>query len=75
MGNSWLQPVTHTAEAIEAAPAEHVAALRAQQARAWLAAGDIPAAKAALEAVKAERPEDLSELGRARLLLEPLEPP
>ncbi len=50
------------AEAIEVAPAERVPALRAQQARACLAAGDIPGATAALEGVQAERPEDLGEL-------------
>jgi len=50
------------AEAIEVAPAERVPALRAQQARACLAAGDVPGAKAALEGVQAERPEDLGEL-------------
>jgi len=50
------------AEAIELAAAERVPALRAQQARACLAAGDIPGAKAALEGVQAERPEDLCEL-------------
>ena len=53
---------TAYAEAIEVAPAERVPALRAQQARACLAAGDIPGAKAALEGVEAERPEDLGEL-------------
>ena len=50
------------AEAIAAAPAERVPALRSQQARACLAAGDIPGATAALEGVQAERPEDLGEL-------------
>ena len=50
------------AEAIAVAPAERVPALRAQQARACLAAGDIPGAKAALDGVQAERPEDLGEL-------------
>ncbi len=40
------------AEAIEVAPAERVPALRAQQARACLAAGDIAGAKAALEGVR-----------------------
>jgi DNA-binding SARP family transcriptional activator len=50
------------AEAIEVAPAERVPGLRAQQARACLAAGDIPGAKAALEGVRAERPEDRCEL-------------
>jgi DNA-binding SARP family transcriptional activator len=50
------------AEAIKVAPTERVAALRAQQARASLAAGDIPGAKAALEGVQAERPEDRGEL-------------
>ena len=50
------------AEAIAVAPAERVPRLRAQQARACLAAGDIPGAKAALEGVQAERPEDLGEL-------------
>jgi DNA-binding SARP family transcriptional activator/tetratricopeptide (TPR) repeat protein len=53
---------TAYAEAIVAAPAERVPALRAQQARAYLAAGDIDSAKAALEGVRAERPEDLGEL-------------
>ena len=47
------------AEAIEVAPAERVPALRVQQARACLAAGDIAGAKAALERFEAERPEDL----------------
>ncbi|MGZ6641709.1 MAG: ATP-binding protein [Solirubrobacteraceae bacterium] len=50
------------AEAIECAPAERVPALRAQQARACLAAGDIPGAEAALEGVQAERPEDRGDL-------------
>jgi DNA-binding SARP family transcriptional activator len=50
------------AEAIAAAPAERVPALRAQQARACLAAGDIPGAKAALDGVEAQRPEDLGDL-------------
>ncbi len=50
------------AEAIELAPAERVPALRAQQARACLSAGDILGAKAALEAVHGERREDLAEL-------------
>ena len=50
------------AEAIEVAPAERVPGLRAQQARACLAAGDIPGAKAALEGVQAERHEDRCEL-------------
>ena len=36
-----------------------VPALRVQQARACLAAGDIAGAKAALERFEAERPEDL----------------
>lgn len=49
-------------EAIAVAPTERVPALRAQQARASLAAGDIPGAKAALEGVQPERPEDLGEL-------------
>ncbi len=49
------------AEAIAVAPAEQVPALRVQQARAWLAAGDIAGAKAALERFEAERPEDLAE--------------
>jgi tetratricopeptide (TPR) repeat protein len=50
------------AEAIAAAPAERVPALRAQQARACLAAGDIPGARAALDGVRAQRPEDRGEL-------------
>jgi DNA-binding SARP family transcriptional activator/tetratricopeptide (TPR) repeat protein len=50
------------AEAIAAGPAERVPALRAQQARACLAAGDIPGARAALEGVRAQRPEDRGEL-------------
>ena len=50
------------AEAVAIAPAERVPALRSQQARACLAAGDLPGAKAALEGVEAERPEDLGEL-------------
>ena len=54
-------PVAY-ADAIAAAPAERVPALRAQQARACLAAGDISAAGAALEGVEADRPEDLGEL-------------
>ena len=54
-------PVAY-AEAIEVAPAERVPALRAQQARACLAGGDIQGAKAALEGVEAERPEDVSDL-------------
>jgi tetratricopeptide (TPR) repeat protein len=49
------------AEAIEAAPAELVPALRLQHARACVAAGDIVGAKAALEQFKAERPEDLGD--------------
>jgi tetratricopeptide (TPR) repeat protein len=49
------------ADAIEVAPAEHVAALRVQHARACMAAGDIAGAEAALEQFSAERPEDLSE--------------
>ena len=50
------------AEAIAAAPAERVPALRAQQARACLAAGDIPGARAALDGVRAQRPQDRGEL-------------
>jgi DNA-binding SARP family transcriptional activator len=50
------------AEAIDVAPAERVPALRAQQARACLAAGDVPGAQAALEGVQAERAEDLGDL-------------
>jgi DNA-binding SARP family transcriptional activator/tetratricopeptide (TPR) repeat protein len=50
------------AEAVAAAPAERVAALRAQQARACLAAGDIAGARAALEGVRAEHAEDRGEL-------------
>ena len=49
------------AEAIAVAPAEQVPALRVQQARACLAAGDIAGAKAALQRFEAERPEDLAE--------------
>jgi DNA-binding SARP family transcriptional activator len=50
------------ADAIAVAPAERVPGLRVQQARACLAAGDIPGAKAALAGVEAERPEDPGEL-------------
>jgi DNA-binding SARP family transcriptional activator/predicted negative regulator of RcsB-dependent stress response len=50
------------AEAIAAAPAERVPALRAQQARACLAAGDIAGARAALEGVRPEHAEDRGEL-------------
>jgi DNA-binding SARP family transcriptional activator len=50
------------AEAIAVAPTERVPALRVQQARACLAASDIPGAKAALEGVEAERPEDRGKL-------------
>ena len=50
------------AEAIEVAPAERVPALRTQQARAYLAAGDLAGAKAALDGVQAERPEDVAEV-------------
>jgi DNA-binding SARP family transcriptional activator len=50
------------AEAIEVAPAVRVPALRAQQARAFLAAGDIPGAKLALQGVRANQPEDVCEL-------------
>jgi tetratricopeptide (TPR) repeat protein len=50
------------ADAIEVAPPVRVPALRAQQARACLAAGDIPGAKLALEGVRASRPEDVCEL-------------
>ena len=53
------------AEAIAAAPPERVPGLRSQQARACLAAGDIPGAKAALEGVQAERHEDLVRADRA----------
>jgi DNA-binding SARP family transcriptional activator/tetratricopeptide (TPR) repeat protein len=49
------------AQAIEVAPAEQVQALRVQQARAYMAAGDIAGATAALEQFKAEGPEDLGE--------------
>src|SRR4051812_20118921 len=49
------------AEAIAAAPAERVPALRAQQARACLAAGDIAGARNALDGVRPERREDVSE--------------
>ena len=54
------------AEAIAVAPAERVPGLRAQQARACLAAGDIPGAEAALAGVEAERPEDLGTLNVLR---------
>ena len=47
------------ADAIAVAPAERVPALRVKQARAYVAAGDIAGAKAALEQFRAERPEDL----------------
>jgi DNA-binding SARP family transcriptional activator len=50
------------AEAIALAPADDMPALRAQQARACLAAGDIPGARAALDGVEAERAEDVGEL-------------
>jgi len=50
------------AEAVAAAPADRVPALRSQQARASLAAGDLSGARAALECVQAERREDLGEL-------------
>jgi DNA-binding SARP family transcriptional activator/tetratricopeptide (TPR) repeat protein len=50
------------AEAIAAAPADRVPALRAQQARACLAAGDIAGARSALEGVRAQRREDRGEL-------------
>jgi tetratricopeptide (TPR) repeat protein len=50
------------AEAIEMASAERVPALRAQQARACLAAGDVPGARAAIEGVQADRREDVAEL-------------
>lgn len=53
---------TAYAEAIAVAPAGRVPALRAQQARACLAAGDIAGAEAALEGVQAERPEDRGQL-------------
>ena len=49
------------AEAIEAAPAEAVPALRVQHARAHMAAGDIEGASAALQQFTVERPEDLGE--------------
>jgi Tfp pilus assembly protein PilF len=61
-GAGEIGAATAYAEAIAAAPAERVPGLRAQQARACLAAGDIDGAKAALEGVRAERPEDLGEL-------------
>ena len=51
-------PAAYT-EAIAVAPAEGIPALRAQQARACLAAGDVAGAEAALDGVKAERPEDV----------------
>lgn len=50
------------AEAIAAAPAKRVPGLRAQQARACLAAGDIAGAQAALEGVHPDRREELGEL-------------
>jgi len=50
------------AEAVAAAPPERVPGLRSQQARACLAAGDIPGAKAALEGAQAEQHEDRCEL-------------
>jgi DNA-binding SARP family transcriptional activator len=50
------------AEAIAAAPADRVPALRAQQARACLAAGDIAGARSALEGVRPQRREDRGEL-------------
>ncbi len=49
-------------EAIEVAPAERLPRLRAQQARACLAAGDVAGAKLALDGVRAERPADLCEV-------------
>jgi tetratricopeptide (TPR) repeat protein len=49
------------AQAIEVAPADQVPALRVQQARACMAAGDLAGATAALEQFKAEGPEDLGE--------------
>ena len=49
------------ADAIAAAPAERVPALRAQQARACLAAGDVTGARTALEGGRPERREDVSE--------------
>jgi len=57
------------AEAIAAAPAERVPALRAQQARACLAAGDIAGARAAVEGLRAERPEDVGDLTLLRGML------
>jgi DNA-binding SARP family transcriptional activator len=54
------------AEAIEVAPAERVPALRAQQARACLAAGDIPGATAALDGVRPERPDDVRDVLQLR---------
>jgi DNA-binding SARP family transcriptional activator len=48
--------------AIAVAPANRVPALRAQQARACLAAGDIAGAMAALDGVQAQRREDVGEL-------------
>ena len=50
------------AEAIQVAPAGREPALRAQQARACLAAGDVPGARAALSIVQGERHEDLGDL-------------
>ena len=50
------------AEALEVALDERVPGLRAQQARAFLAAGDIPGASAALDGVGAERSEDVGEV-------------
>jgi DNA-binding SARP family transcriptional activator/tetratricopeptide (TPR) repeat protein len=49
-------------KAIAVAPAQRVPALRAQQARAFLAAGDVRGAGAVLEGVRAERQEDFAEL-------------
>jgi DNA-binding SARP family transcriptional activator/tetratricopeptide (TPR) repeat protein len=54
------------AEAIAVAPADHVPALRAQQARACLATGDIAGAREAVEGVEAKRSEDRGELTLVR---------
>ena len=49
-------------DAVALAPADRVAGLRTNQARAYIAQGDLWRAKAALEGVQAGRPEDLGEL-------------
>jgi tetratricopeptide (TPR) repeat protein len=48
--------------AVACAPADRVPALRTAQARAYIAQGNLPAATAALDSVRAGRPEDLGEL-------------